>query len=72
MTADSTSTPNVKWLRIAIVLVLIGIVTQVAALADLTPATFMAFAFVGLPCMGLGMLIYVVNVLRQLRNKDAL
>lgn len=63
---------GIKRLRIAIVLVLIGVITELVALVDLLPGTFMVFAFVGLPCMALGMLIYVVHVWRQLRKKDAL
>jgi len=63
---------GVQWLRLAIVLVLIGLVTEAITLIELTPPTFVVFAFVGLPCMVLGMLIYAVYVLRLLRKKDAL
>ncbi len=68
----STHVRSLQWLRIAIVLLFIGIVCELIALLDLTPPTFLAFAFVGIPCMLLGMLIYVVHVWRQLRKKDAL
>jgi len=63
---------NVKWLRIAVVLVLVGVLTEIITLVGLTPPTFLLFVLVGVPCMLLGMLIYVVHVLKQLRKKDAL
>jgi len=63
---------GLKWLRIAVVLVLIGIMSEFVAFLHLTPTTFLAFAFVGIPCMAVGMLIYVVHVLRHLRDKGAL
>jgi len=62
----------VQWLRLAIVLVLIGIITQFIAFLDLTPPTFFLYALIGIPCMLLGMLIYAVHVYKQLRHKDAL
>lgn len=67
-----TSTPPLKWLRVAIILVLVGFAVEFVALLHLTPATFVAFAFLGLPCLGLGMLMYVIHVIRDLRRKDAL
>ncbi len=63
---------GIKRLRIAIVLVLIGVITELVAFVDLLPGTFMVFLLIGLPCMALGMLIYIVHVWRQLRKKDAL
>ena len=63
---------SLKWLRIAIVLMFIGIVCELIALLHLTPPTFLAFAFIGIPCMGIAMLIYLVHVWRELRRKDAL
>lgn len=62
----------VAWLRFAIVLVLIGIITQFIAYLKLTPPTFFLYALIGIPCMLLGMLIYGVHVFQQLRKKDAL
>jgi len=63
---------GLKWLRASIVLLFIGIVCELIALLDLTPPTFVAFAFVGIPCLVIGMLIYLVHVWRLLRSKDAL
>jgi hypothetical protein len=65
-------TREVKRLRLAIVLVLIGVLSELIALLDLVPPTFLAFVFIGLPCMALGVLIYLVHVWRTLRRKDAL
>ncbi|MCC6621904.1 MAG: hypothetical protein IT385_11650 [Deltaproteobacteria bacterium] len=63
---------SVKWLRIAVVLVLIGVLTQIVTLISLTPPTFLAFVIVGVPCMLGGVLLYVVHVFKQLKKKDAL
>ncbi|MFO0747591.1 MAG: hypothetical protein U1F43_18275 [Myxococcota bacterium] len=63
---------SVQWLRLAVALVLVGIVTELLTLLDLTPPIFLAFVMIGVPCMALGMLIYIVHVLRTLRKKDAL
>ena len=67
-----TDPRSLRWLRIAIVLLFVGIVCELIALLDLTPPTFIAFAFLGIPCMVGGMLIYVVHVWRLLRKKEAL
>ncbi len=68
----NVQTSHLKWLRLSIVLILLGFAAELIALVHLTPATFVAFAFLGLPCLGLGMLIYVIHVIRDLRRKDAL
>ena len=66
------SRTGVKALRVAVVLVLIGVLTELLTFIDLTPPTFLAFGFIGIPCMLGGILIYVIHVLKQLRKKDAL
>ena len=53
-------------------LVLIGILFELVVLLELTPMTFLGFTFIGIPCLGLGVLIYLVHVIRQLKKKDAL
>lgn len=63
---------GVKRLRLAIVLVLVGVLAELIALLDLVPFTFVLFVFVGLPCMALGVLIYLVHVWKMLRRKDVL
>lgn len=70
---EAVVTPaGLKWLRIAVILMFIGIVCELIALLDLTPPTFIVFAFIGIPCMGIAMLIYLVHVWRELRKKGAL
>lgn len=63
---------SVKWLRLAVVLVLVGIVTELLTLVELNPPIFLGFVMIGVPSLLLGVLIYVVHVLRTLRKKDAL
>jgi len=53
-------------------LVLIGVLAELIALLDLSPFTFVLFVFIGLPCMGLGVLIYLTHIWRNLRRKDLL
>ena len=52
MTNPLSKITATQWLRIAVVLVLIGLVTEILAFVVLTPATFMAFVIIGLPAMG--------------------
>ena len=57
-----------KWLRIAGVFVLIGLLVEMAALRWVHPAAFLVFAFVGIPVALLGTMIYlyaVVSLQRQ-------
>ncbi len=62
----------VGWLRIAVLLVLVGVATEFIAVASLTPGTFLTFVLLGVPCMLLGVLIYVVYVVRVLVKRNAL
>jgi hypothetical protein len=57
-----------KWLRIAGVFVLIGLLVEMAALRWVHPAAFLVFAFVGIPVALLGTVIYLyalVSLQRQ-------
>lgn len=63
---------TVKWLRLSVLLICVGIVTELISVVSLTPPTFLAFVIVGIPCMALGVLIYVVHVARHLRKTGAL
>jgi hypothetical protein len=56
MTAQN---PMEKWLRIAGVFVLVGLLVEVAALRWVHPAAFLVFAFIGIPIAILGMAIYL-------------
>jgi len=63
---------SLKPLRFAIAFILVGILFELVVLLDLTPMTFVGFTFIGIPCLGLGVLIYLFYVVRQLKKKDAL
>lgn len=62
----------VKRLRFALILVLIGLIVELVSQLVLSPLTFLAFVGIGVPCMALGVFLYVVHVLRELKKKDAL
>jgi hypothetical protein len=63
MTAPTPAlNPMEKWLRIAGVFVLIGLVVEVAALRWVHPAAFLVFAFIGIPIAGLGIAIYLYSL----------
>ncbi len=64
--------PTGKLLRIAIVLVFVGLALELVPLLYFRPITFVIFFFLGIPIAGLGMLIYVWRVLRNLRETGAL
>jgi hypothetical protein len=60
--------PMEKWLRIAGVFVLIGLLVEMAALRWVHPSAFLVFAFVGIPLALLGTVIYLyalVSLQRQ-------
>jgi hypothetical protein len=59
MTAQN---PMEKWLRIAGVFVLVGLLVEVAALRWVHPAAFLVFAFIGIPIAILGMAIYLYSL----------
>jgi hypothetical protein len=64
--------PMERWLRIAGVFVLLGLLVEVAALRWIHPAAFLVFAFVGIPIASLGILIYLYSLfsIRNLPGKD--
>jgi hypothetical protein len=63
MTAQNPAlNPMEKWLRIAGIFVLIGLVIEVAALRWVHPAAFLAFAFIGIPIASLGIAIYLYSL----------
>ena len=63
---------SVTALRIAALLILIGLVLTLIGQFHLAPATFLAVVMVGFPCMGAGAVIYIVHVLRTLKKTGAL
>lgn len=63
------SPKHLRRLRVAIVLILVGLVTEVFALLAFTPATFLLFVMIGVPTLGLGMLIYLITVVADFRRR---
>ena len=58
-------------LRVAVILVVIGLCTELVAQLFLVPATFLVFVAVGVPCLTAGTVVYLVHIFRTLRRKDA-
>jgi hypothetical protein len=58
----TTQNPMEKWLRIAGVFVLVGLLVEVAALRWVHPAAFLVFAFIAIPIAGLGIAIYLYSL----------
>jgi hypothetical protein len=70
MTSQSPpNNPMQQRLRIAGILVLIGLLVEAAALRWVHPAAFLVFAFIGIPIVGLGIVIYLYSVV-SLRSLD--
>jgi hypothetical protein len=51
-----------RWLRIAGVFVLLGLLVEVLALRWVHPAAFLVFAFIGIPIAVMGIVIYLYSV----------
>lgn len=64
--------PSLKRLRVAIVLLMIGIGIQLGAFIYPHPPMFVLFGAVAVPCMVTGMALYASYVWKQLRKKDVL
>jgi hypothetical protein len=60
----------VTWGRRALLLVVVGLVLQIAATFHWSPATFIVSAAVGLPCVLLGAGLFVWSVLRARIRDD--
>lgn len=59
-------------LRIAIVLIVVGLLTELFALLAFTPTTFLLFVMVGCPLMAVGVVLYLVHVIRDARQQRLL
>lgn len=62
---------SLKRLRLAVVLIAIGLVLELVALLSFGPGSFVIFVAVGGPCIGLGMLLFLLHVVKDLRKRDA-
>jgi len=54
--------PMERWLRIAGVFVLLGLLVEVLALRWVHPAAFLVFAFIGIPIAVMGIVIYLYSL----------
>ena len=52
-------------IRLASALILVGLVPVVQVLIETTGPTATRFTFVGVPCLGLGILLYLLGRLRD-------
>jgi hypothetical protein len=49
----------VRWIKRALLLIILGLVVQLFCLYAITPGTFMIFAGVGVTLVGAGLIIFV-------------
>lgn len=56
--------------RRALLLIVAGLAVALVCVLRVTPATFVLFAALGLPLVGLGMLIFLRVVWRSLRDRS--
>jgi hypothetical protein len=59
-------------MKTALLLTIVGLVIEAFCVVDLTPASFVVFAAVGMPLVGLGILVFVATVWRVLRETKGL
>ncbi len=63
---------DARWLRTAAACVLAGLVVEVISVVATTPVTFLLFLGLGLPLLGAGGLIFLLNLWRVLVRRGAL
>lgn len=61
---------DAELVRRSLVLILVGLVVALVCVVRVTPATFVLFAALGLPLIGLGMFNFLRVVWRSLRDRD--
>ncbi len=59
-------------LRTALLFTLSGLIVQALCLEDLGPGTFLLFALVAVPLVGIGLLLFALTVWRVLRETKGL
>ncbi len=59
----TSQNPMEKRLRIAGIFVLVGLLVELIALRWVHPAAFLVLAFVGIPVMSLGIVIYLYSLI---------
>ena len=58
-------------MKTALLFTLAGLIVQVFCLYEVTPGTFVLFATVAVPLIGVGLAVFVVTIWRHLRETDA-
>jgi hypothetical protein len=64
--------PVTRLVRFSFASTLLGIVFCLPLLIKETPYTFVVFMFVGQPLLGIGFLLFAINVFRDLKKAQAL
>jgi hypothetical protein len=59
-------------MRTALLFTLSGLIVEAFCLQDLTPGTFLVFALVSVPLVGVGLLLFGLTVWRVLRETKGL
>jgi hypothetical protein len=59
-------------MRTALLFTLCGLIVQAFCLYELTPGSFLVFALVAVPMVGIGLLVFAVTVWRVLRETRGL
>lgn len=75
MSATPPSAANAREarsVRRALLLILVGLVPTLICAIEVTPTTFVAFAVIGMPLIGVGVLVFLRAVWRVLREREAL
>lgn len=72
MTTTLPKTPHDRRIRQAALLILAGLLVQIAATIHWTPLTFVLFAMLGTPLVLLGVVLFLITVLRILGERKAL
>ena len=67
-----TLAPHERRIRQSALLILAGLLVQIATTIHWTPLTFVLFAMLGTPLVLVGVVLFLVTVLRILSEKQAL
>lgn len=59
-------------MKTALMLTIVGLVIEVFCLWEVTPGSFVAFAAIGVPLIGIGLLVFLHTVWKVLRRAGGL
>ena len=68
---EATEKVNLKLLRVAIGLVLLGLLAEIPVFVKVLPLTFIVFVSVGVPLVLLGIVLYLIQAYRNLPGRAA-